>query len=75
MIYLGRINLSLSVVLGCVGWTLLFKEMKPVFLKSNAVAKTKRRNRAAGAHTPLFWGIVSVALFALTTCQSGGGVY
>ena len=49
--------------------------MKRALLNSNAVVKTKRRNRAADAHTLLFWGIVGVALFALTACQSGGGGY
>ena len=49
--------------------------MKRAFLNSNAVVKTKRRNRAADAHTLLFWGIVGIALFALTACQSGGGGY
>ena len=44
-------------------------------LNSNAAVKNKSRNWAADAHTLLFWGVVGVALFALTACQSGGGGY
>tara|TARA_B100001057_G_scaffold299915_1_gene300054 strand:+ start:2219 stop:2365 length:147 start_codon:yes stop_codon:yes gene_type:complete len=47
--------------------------MKNSLLNSNAVVKAKRRNKTADLQTLCMLGLMGLALFALTACQSGGG--